>query len=121
VFDNKNKVRLKDSYTIRWEPFECEDEFPFTAPVRHFSANAWGLHDMLGNVWEWNQDCYQEGYHGAPTDGSAWESAEEVCPLRVLRGGSWYNGPRSLRSANRYGLSPEFRNGNVGFRLARTL
>jgi formylglycine-generating enzyme required for sulfatase activity len=122
VFDKGNEARIKASYSISWSPFECADDFPFTAPVGQFTANAWGLHDMLGNVWEWNQDCYQESYDGAPTDGSAWETDESTeCPLRVLRGGSWDNVPENLRSADRGRLTPVYRLNNVGFRLARTL
>ena len=58
-----------------------------TAPVGAFSANAWGLHDVHGNVWEWVEDCWNDSYTGAPADGSAWESGD--CSRRVLRGGSW--------------------------------
>ena len=58
-----------------------------TAPVGSFAANAFGLYDMAGNVWEWVQDCYHDNYDGAPTDGSAWTSGD--CSLRVVRGGSW--------------------------------
>ena len=58
-----------------------------TAPVGSFSANAWGLHDLHGNVWEWVQDCSNDSYVGAPTDGSAWTSGD--CGRRVIRGGSW--------------------------------
>ena len=58
-----------------------------TAPVGSFSANAWGLHDMHGNVWEWVHDCWNDSYVGAPSDGSAWASGD--CNLRVVRGGSW--------------------------------
>ena len=58
-----------------------------TAPVGSFPANAWGLHDMHGNVREWVQDCWNGSYQGAPADGSAWESSN--CSRRVLRGGSW--------------------------------
>ena len=58
-----------------------------TAPVGSFSANAWGLHDLHGNVWEWVQDCWNKNYKGAPTDGRAWTSGD--CGRRVIRGGSW--------------------------------
>ena len=69
------------------------------APVGSFSANAWGLHDMHGNVQEWVQDCWNKNYRGAPTDGSAWESGN--CEERVLRGGSWNFKSKDIRSANR--------------------
>ena len=88
------------------------------APVGAFAANAWGVYDMHGNVWEWVEDCYNDCYVGAPADGSAWESEE--CH-RVLRGGSWFDLPRNLRSADRYGSSSENRYVNgFGFRVARS-
>ena len=82
--------------------------------------NAFGLHDMHGNVWEWTQDCWNANYSGAPTNGSAWESGN--CSLRVLRGGSWVNYPSVLRPAIRDRDAPDSRSRvNGGFRLARTL
>ena len=88
-----------------------------TAPVGSFSANAWGLHDLHGNVWEWVQDCWNNSYAGAPTDGSAWTSGD--CGRRVYRGGSWYGYPRDVRSANRYWAPRSNRFDNIGFRLAQ--
>ena len=90
-----------------------------TAPVGIFPANAFGLHDVHGNVWEWVGDCWNDSYAGAPGDGSAWTSGN--CGLRVLRGGSWLNRPRNLRSADRLWGSPDYRYFYVGFRVARTL
>ena len=90
-----------------------------TAPVGSFPPNAFGLHDMHGNVWEWVLDCRNDTYSGAPTDGSAWLSGD--CGQRVSRGGSWYHYPGFLRSANRYGIAPGLRYGSNGFRVARTL
>ena len=90
-----------------------------TAPVGSFDANPFGLYDMLGNVWEWVQDCHHDRYKGAPGDGSAWETGK--CTLRVLRGGSWALEPRRLRAALRNGRLPGDRDRYGGFRLARTL
>jgi formylglycine-generating enzyme required for sulfatase activity len=87
-----------------------------TMDVGSFHANAFGIHDMHGNVWEWVQDCYKETYKAAPADGSAVKSAH--CPLRILRGGSWNYHPRYLRSAYRYATAPEVRLDMVGFRVA---
>ena len=91
-----------------------------TAPVGSFNANRWGLHDTAGNVWEWVADCWHGSYQGAPKDGSAWaESA--ACDRRVVRGGSWFLPPKTLRSANRYKNKPSYSSKYLGFRLARDL
>ncbi len=84
------------------------------------SANAFGLHDMHGNVREWVQDCYAENYSaGQPSNGSAYQ--EGSCSYRVYRGGSWGNSPQNLRSAFRLRDVPSYRYGIIGFRVARTL
>jgi formylglycine-generating enzyme required for sulfatase activity len=75
-----------------------------THPVGQKQANAFGLHDMHGNVWEWCQDWHHESYAGGPTDGSAWITGGGQ-KYRVLRGGSWLNIAIGLRSAHR-GWSP---------------
>jgi formylglycine-generating enzyme required for sulfatase activity len=122
VFDTKNELLLKDTYRMDWEAFNCDDEFPFTSPVGTFTANKWGLHDMLGNAWEWNQDCYIDSYEGSPTDGSSREIIEGCdCSLRVLRGGAWDKAPQYVRSAFRHRNTPDYRYFTIGFRLARTL
>ena len=97
----------------------CGDGHENTAPAGSFKPNAFGLYDLLGNVWEWTQDCWNEGYAGAPGDGRAWESGD--CSARVLRGGSWYHGVKDLRAA--YRLRSPFldRSLIVGFRVARSL
>ncbi|MGX5174001.1 SUMF1/EgtB/PvdO family nonheme iron enzyme [Aliikangiella sp. IMCC44653] len=88
-----------------------------TAPVKSFSANAFGLYDMHGNVWEWTQDCYNNTYHGAPSNGRAWTSGD--CARRVLRGGSWSNYTGTLRAATRHDFDRTFRYYGSGFRLAQ--
>ena len=105
-----------------WELVDCKDGFVFTAPVGSFRANAFGLADMLGNAREWVEDCWHDNYKGAPVDGSAWlEIGGGDCALRVLRGGSWDDGPWVVRSAFRDWGTADVANDNVGFRLARTL
>ena len=96
-----------------------------TAPAGSFEPNAFGLYDMHGNATEWVADCWNDGYEGAPFDGSAWMRGD--CGKRVSRGGLWYAGPRFLRSANRsplftvvLGFDVGIRT-CVGFRVARTL
>ena len=90
-----------------------------TAPVGSFAANPFGLHDVHGNVWEWVEDCRSGNYKGAPTDASAWTDGD--CSSRVLRGGSWFDGPRNLRSADRIRFRAGNRHFGFGFRVARTL
>ena len=90
-----------------------------TVAVGSFPANRFGLHDMHGNVWEWVEDCYHDNYSGAPADGSVWTSGK--CEKRVLRGGSWSDGPDHLRSAIRIWSTPDDRDFDIGFRVARTL
>ena len=90
-----------------------------TAVVGRYAANAYGLHDMHGNVWEWVEDCWNGSYSGAPSDGSAW--LRGGCGRRVVRGGSWSVSPRYLRSAYRIGDSTGYRISIIGFRVARTL
>jgi formylglycine-generating enzyme required for sulfatase activity len=89
------------------------------APVGSFAANAFGLHDMLGNVWEWTADCWTMSYAVATSDASARMTGD--CSARVLRGGSWSSVPRDARSAFRVRGSTGDRGGSDGFRVARTL
>ena len=91
-----------------------------TVPVGSFPANAFGLHDVHGNVEEWVADCWHGGYAGAPSDGSRWVRGGN-CRHRVYRGGSWLYVPASLRSANRSSGEVVYRGITVGFRVARTL
>jgi formylglycine-generating enzyme required for sulfatase activity len=87
-----------------------------TTPAGSFAPNAFKLHDMHGNVWEWCEDIYHHDYKGAPTDGSAWSSGEDS-RYRLLRGGSWDSPGRNCRSAKRLRFLPGDRSNNAGFRV----
>ena len=92
-----------------------------TRAVGSYPPNRWGLYDLHGNVWEWVQDCYHDSYTGAPQNGSARLDSCLARGRRVLRGGSWDNDPRSLRSADRGWNGASYREYDLGFRVARTL
>ena len=100
-----------------------ESKLGKTTEVGAYPPNAWGLYDMHGNVWEWVEDICHDSYKGAPTDGTAWidSEGENSSRFRVVRGGSWYDLPRYLRSADRIRVEPDFRDDILGFRVARTL
>jgi formylglycine-generating enzyme required for sulfatase activity len=116
VADNTAKEQIPGAPF--WLLHDCTDGFAYTAPVGSFKANSFGLKDMLGNVWEWTEDSFHDSYKDAPVDGRAWQGNGEE---RVLRGGSWNNGPVRVRSAKRGRDIPASRFSNIGFRLARKL
>ncbi len=91
-----------------------------TAPVGSFAPNQFGLHDMIGNVLEWVEDCYHSDYNGAPTDGSAWIEGDS-CSFRVIRGGGYFSDPDNLRSAFRLHVPSSVTLDDFGFRVGRTL
>ena len=97
----------------------CVDSAPYTSEVGSYKPNAFGLHDVLGNVWEWTADCLHESYRGAPGDGSARTRGGD-CERRLLRGGSWETTLGGLRAANRYWNDNRASNA-TGFRVARDL
>ena len=100
-----------------WEIFDCRDDFVHTAPVGSFRANAFGLHDMIGDAFEWVTDCWNDNYEKAPLDGAAWEAGD--CGRRVLRGGSGFTPPGYARTAFRNRFDPDYRSSSFGFRVAR--
>ena len=121
-YANGADKKLKKRYSKwKWAIASCDDKHVHTSPVGTYQPpNGFGLHDMLGNVWEWVEDCWHESYEGAPTDRSAWTRGGD-CSKRVQRGGSWFYPPRLLRSASRVRSAAGGRSGDLGFRIARTL
>jgi len=101
--------------------YGCGSQWDYeqTAPVGSFEPNAFGLHDVHGNVYEWVEDCWNGSYEGAPEDGGAWLSGD--CGRRVVRGGAWDDFPDDLRIALRVSAAPDRRDSYYGFRVARPL
>ncbi len=99
-----------------WPAAACDDRHAYTAPAGSYRPNAWGLHDMQGNVEEWTRDCWNASYAGAPRDGSAATTGD--CSLRAVRGGSWEDAPAGLRVAYRVGSPAVVRVHRRGFRVA---
>lgn len=99
---------------------ECKTgEAQRTMPAGSFKANPFGLFDTSGNVAEWVEDCWNDNYRGAPTNGSAWLAGQ--CSLRVLRGGAFDSTARYLRSASRFRYDSDVRYSANGFRVVREL
>jgi formylglycine-generating enzyme required for sulfatase activity len=86
--------------------------------VGSFPANPFGIYDMAGNIAQWVSDCWHKDYHGAPNDGSSWDS--QNCKDRVLRGGSWRDSPIALRVSDREYYEADVRYPTHGFRVARS-
>jgi formylglycine-generating enzyme required for sulfatase activity len=97
----------------------CMDGFPYTAPVGSLAANAFGLYDVIGNVWEWTEDCYYGDYATASADSAA--RIDAGCSSRTVRGGDWFSTEASLRPAVRAKADVDARHDDIGFRVARTL
>lgn len=103
---------------LRWRHEPCADPAALqTLPVGSLRANAFGLHDVIGNVAEWTLDCLNLSYLDAPVDGSAW--GRGICSSRMTRGGSWFTGSRDIRLPARFNLKNGDRNDFTGFRVVR--
>ncbi|HJQ59278.1 MAG TPA: formylglycine-generating enzyme family protein [Vineibacter sp.] len=119
---NANVADQTAAITLNWQVspqavFGCNDGYAFTAPVGKFLPNAFGLHDMLGNAWEWAGDCWN-GSHARATGNSDYRRDGD-CARRVVRGGGWSNPPRNIRAASRSAQAIGDRNNLMGFRVAR--
>jgi formylglycine-generating enzyme required for sulfatase activity len=112
-FDLANGLDISD-----WPARQYQDARGGTHPVGLKKPNGWGLHDMLGNVWEWCADEWHENHEGIPADGTARDSGSSAAG-RVIRGGSWNGDARDVRAACRGGGGPSNRFDILGFRCAR--
>ena len=102
--------------------FNCDDGYIHTAPVASFKPNPWGLHDMLGNAWEWTDDCVHRTKTNIPTDGRAWLSEDDgECHRRTPRGGGWVSGTDWARAAAQAGDPAKYHSQLLGFRVGLTL
>jgi formylglycine-generating enzyme required for sulfatase activity len=90
-----------------------------TAPAGSFNKNQFGVADVLGNAWEWNDDCWNETYESAPSDGSSWQTG--ACDRRVVRGGGWDGDPWIVTSTHRTSLPMTDRSSDLGFRVVEPL
>jgi formylglycine-generating enzyme required for sulfatase activity len=116
VADETRRRANKDEPSAR-KYFGCDDGSENTSPVGSFQPNGFGLYDMLGNVGEWTADWWNESYHGAPEDGSAWTAGDSG--RRIVRGGSFAGFPETVRAGCRSSLGRGDRYDILGFRLAR--
>jgi formylglycine-generating enzyme required for sulfatase activity len=135
AYANVADESAKPVYTAMEHTVACNDGYPGYAPVGRFRPNQFGLYDMIGNVWQWVQDCYNDNYVGAPTDGKPWMTVGRreynynpstraweppgQCEVGVIRGGTWRIIPLRVSTRLKYQLA--FHEPDVGFRVARSI
>ena len=120
VFDGTAKASLTTlSPVIDNSWVNAKDGYVFASPVGKFRANAFGMFDMHGNVWEWCQDWYGKDYYGESPGIDP--TGPTLASLRVFRGGCWFDSARICRSAIRDWSNPSFRYIFLGFRVARAV
>jgi len=119
-FANTYDVSARGAYRLGWPNAGCTDGYADVAPVGQFRANGFGLHDMIGNVWEWTEDCSTGSYIGRPKDGTAWTWLGG-CKRRVMRGGGWITAPERSRSGFHGDGDDTDRADFAGFRVAADL
>ena len=119
--DGKANPNPPDGKPLNYPPVNCKDGYAMLSPVGKFKPNPFGLYDMLGNAWEWVQDCAINPYPAQPTDGSAVERMDGECQKRSVRGASWYTRMDRHRPSFRGADAENTASHQFGFRLARTL
>ncbi|HJP55019.1 MAG TPA: SUMF1/EgtB/PvdO family nonheme iron enzyme [Rhodospirillales bacterium] len=130
-WDNREACRYDNTFdlsrasysgpsAIGENPFQCDDGYSHTAPAGSFRPNSLGVYDLLGNVEEWVEDCYIDSNKEVPSDGSA-VTTGPTCEFRSVRGGSWADFPRFVRTAERKQDLYDQRNDSRGFRIAKPL
>jgi formylglycine-generating enzyme required for sulfatase activity len=99
--------------------FNCRDGYVYAAPVGSFPPNTYGLSDVIGNIWEWTEDCFIPGYDGAPSDGSV--RMVPGCERLIVRGGGWYSRTWFARAAGRSREASDYRSSTLGLRVVRDM
>ena len=121
-FGNGEHISAKYANFDGKKPYGTDEVGPYhrkTQPVGKYEANAFGVHDMHGNVYEWVEDCWNENHSGA--DGTGQARRDGDCKYRVMKGGSWVTHGYQMRAAARVRYVTDYRYDDYGFRLARTL
>lgn len=117
---NANDRRTMAAYPLGWSGVDCDDGFADIAPVGSLRPNAFGLHDLLGNVWEWAEDCSTLDYIGRARDAQPWVW-DGGCRRRIQRGGGWSTGPERARPGFHGDGQMDDRADFAGFRVVREL